>query len=67
MSMARSSNRKYDFNQIKLGTCVLPHFHGILTGNSIFFIVFVIQGDLQGQKVNLKVKFLKNVIFNKHK
>ena len=27
----------------------------------------VIQADLQGQKINLKVKFLKNIILNKYK
>ena len=29
--------------------------------------MFVIQGDLQGQKVNFKVKFLRNMIYNKYK
>ena len=38
----------------KLGSCVIPHFHGILHGKSIYGIMFVIQGDLQDQEVNLK-------------
>ena len=37
----------------------MPHFHGILTVKYIYGIMFVIQGDLQGQKDSLKVKFLK--------
>ena len=51
-----------------LGTCVLPHFHGMSTGKSIYSIILVIeghlQGHLQGQKVNFKVKGIKNMIFN---
>ena len=43
------SNRKVDFYQIKLRTCVIPHFHGILTGRSFCGIIFVIQGDLRDQ------------------
>ena len=31
---------------------VIPNFHGISTGKSIYGIMFVIQGDSQGQKVN---------------
>ena len=31
-------------------------FHIILTGQSISEIILIIQGHLQGQKVNLKVK-----------
>ena len=46
-------------------------FHEILTGKSIYSILLVIeghlQGYLQGQKVNFKVKGIKNMIFNKHK
>ena len=57
-STSRSSNRKYDFYQIKLRTCVIPHFHVILTGRSFYGIMFVIQGDLRVQKVNLKFKCL---------
>ena len=42
---------KYDFYQIKLRACVIPHFHVILTGKSFYGrpIMFVIQGDLQGK------------------
>ena len=43
--------------QIKIRTCVIPHFHVILTGKSFHGIMFVIEGDLQGQKVNFKVKY----------
>ena len=42
--------------QMKLGTSVIPQFHGIFTGQSISEIILFIQGDLQGQKVNFKVK-----------
>ena len=41
---------------------MIPHFHGILTGKFIYGFMFVIQGNLQGQKVNLMVKFL-NILF----
>ena len=41
--------------QMKLGTSVLPQCHVILTGQSIFCIIFMTQGHLEGQKVNLKV------------
>ena len=37
-------------------TSVIPYFYVILTGQSIYEIVVFIQGDLQGQKVNFKVK-----------
>ena len=37
----------------------IPNFHGISTWKSIYGIMFVIQGGLQGQKVNSKGKFLK--------
>ena len=53
---------KYVFHQIQLRNCVIPHLHGILTGKTFYDIMFVIQGDLYGQKVNLWVKFLK-IIF----
>ena len=33
----------------KLRTCLIPHFHGILTGRSFCGIMFVIQGDLRDQ------------------
>ena len=44
------------FQQMKPGTSVIPHFHMILTGQSISCIIFMIQGHLQGQKINFKVK-----------
>ena len=60
-------------------TCVIPLIRVILPEISFFIIIlrfeleknicgiiFVIQGDLLGQKVNLKVKFLKNIFFNKY-
>ena len=39
------------FQQMKLGTNVIPHFHVILTGQFISCIISMIQGHLQGQKV----------------
>ena len=48
-----------------LKNCVIPHFHGILTGKSFYCIMFVIQGDLYGQRVNFKAKILKIIFFNK--
>ena len=44
------------FRQIKVGTSVIPLFRLILIGKSISHIIFTIQGHLQCQKVNLKVK-----------
>ena len=44
------------FQQMKLGTSVIPHFYIISTGQSISEIILIIQGHLQGQKVNFKVK-----------
>ena len=44
------------FQQMKLGTSVIFHFHVILSGQSISEIILIIQGHLQGQKVNFKVK-----------
>ena len=43
------------FQQMKLRTSVIPHFHVILTGQSISELMFIIQGHLQRQKVNFKV------------
>ena len=50
MSIARSN---MTFQQMKLGTTVIPHLRVILTGQSISDIIFM---TLQGQKVNFKVK-----------
>ena len=54
------------FQQMKPATSVIPHFHVILTGQSISCIILMTQGPLQGQKVIFKVKqakipFLTNV------
>ena len=51
--MATRSNG--NFQQMKLGTSVLPYFYVIFTGQSISEIILLIQG----QKVNLK----GNIIF----
>ena len=37
------------FQRMKPGTSVIPHFHVILTGQSISCIIWMIQGHLQGQ------------------
>ena len=42
--------------EMKLGTSVIPHLYVILTGQSISETISIIQGHLQGQKVNFKVK-----------
>ena len=57
--------------KIKLRTCVIPHFHGILTCKSFYGIMSVIQSDLQGQRDYFKVKFRKKIFgtntnINKH-
>ena len=44
------------FQEMKLGTSVIPHFQVILTGQSISETILIIQSHLQGQKVNFKVK-----------
>ena len=44
------------FQQMKRGTSVIPQFHVILTGLSIYKIILIIQGHLQGQELNRKVK-----------
>ena len=50
------SRSKMIFQQLKPGTSVIPHFHVILTGQSISCIICMTQGQLQGQKVNFRVK-----------
>ena len=45
---------------MKLGTSAIPHFHVMLTWQSISKIVLNIQSHLQGQKVNFKVIKKKN-------
>ena len=44
------------FHQIKLGTSVIPHFHVILTGQFIRYVILKLQGHIKGEKVNYKVK-----------
>ena len=44
------------FQQMKLGTSVVPHVHIILTEQSISEIILIVQSHLQGQKINFKVK-----------
>ena len=44
-----------NFQEIKLRTSVIPHFYVILTGQSISETTLIIDGHLQGQKVNFKV------------
>ena len=46
---------KYDFSTNEASNNI-PHFHVILTGQSISCIILMTQGHLQGQKVNFKVK-----------
>ena len=45
------------FEQIKLGTCVIPPFGGILAEKSLSSIILVFIGHPQDQKLNLKVKY----------
>ena len=44
------------FQQIKLGTREIRYSRVILTEQSIFYIIFITQRQLQGRKVNFKVK-----------
>ena len=37
------------FFKNKLQPCVIPHFHGIFTVESIYNIILMIQGHLEGQ------------------
>ena len=41
---------------MKLGTSVIHHAYVILTGQPISETILIIQGHLQGKKVNFKVK-----------
>ena len=54
------------FQQMKPGTSVIPHFHVILTGQSISCIILMIQGHLQGQKVKYRGQLSKITVFNKY-
>ena len=40
---------KIPFLTKKVGTCVIPLFHGILSEKSIYGIILLIQGHFQGQ------------------
>ena len=53
------------FQQIRLGTNVIPHFHVILTGQFISCIICMTQGRLQGQKVKYQGQLGKITIFTK--
>ena len=57
MSRVQFQGQVINFYQMKLETCVIPNFHGISTGKSIYGITFVIQGDLQDQKGQISKKY----------
>ena len=63
------SNNNIDLNSqgIKLQTSYNTVFYGISTGKSIYRIIFVIQGDLQGKKNRFQGQIYNNIIFNKYK
>ena len=50
------------FQQMKLGTNVIPHFHVILTRQFISCIICMIQG----QKVKYQGQLSKITVFNKY-
>ena len=41
-----------------VSTSVIPLFRVILNGKSMSYIISMIQGQLQSQKVNLKIKYM---------
>ena len=53
------------FQEMKLGTSVIPHVYVILTGQSIFETISIIQGQLQGQKGQFQGQVRENIRFNK--
>ena len=53
------------FQQLKLGTNVIAHFHVILTGQFISSIICMVQDHLQGQKVKYQGQLSKITVFNK--
>ena len=55
--ISRSNKQNYHFQQIKLGTCVIPLYHGIFSEKSIYGIILLIQGHFQGRKVFFFVGF----------
>ena len=54
-----------NFQQMKLGTSVIPHFHVILTKQSISEIILFIRGNLQGQRLFSKTSKKKKNSNNK--
>ena len=50
------------FQEMKLGTCLIPHFYVILTGQSISETILIIQGHIQGQ---FQDQVRENIIFDK--
>ena len=50
------------FQEMKLGTSVIPHFYVILTGQSISETILIIQGHLQG---HIQGQVRENISFNK--
>ena len=63
--VARYFKSNMIFQQMKLGTNVIHHFHVILTGQFISCIICMIQGHLQGQKVKYQGQSSKITVFNK--
>ena len=55
------------FQQMKLGTNVIPHFHVILTGQFISCIICMIQGHPQGQKGKYQGQLSKITLFSQIK
>ena len=57
-TISRSNKQKYNFYQIKIGTCVIPLLHGILSENECmvlfcwFKVSFKVESPFQGQKQN---------------
>ena len=47
---------------MKLGTSVIPHFHVILTKQSIFELILFIRGNLQGQRLFSKTSKKKKIL-----
>ena len=50
------------FQEMKLGTSVIPHFYAILTGQSISETILIIEGHLQGQSQG---QVREHISFNK--
>ena len=43
------------FQKIRVGTSVIPLFHVLLTGESISYIILMIQGHPQGRRSNRRL------------